>query len=271
MKSLSVLAGLCGFVSAAATPQVTFGDVGSGRIPTMSESAVMGRRILALSSLATFSTVFPNASSNRIDSYQDTEALYLRPDAVTGVPVGLMDYVADCEDHGNPTVLAITIGTSFKNVRDGSNLTISMRWSPPGPLAKTTSVWSRLSDYISFGSRQEPSRPPYSAASLPRFSLFGYLEPISAVQLKTKSIVDCYLRTHGDAKTWLPGNPIHTSEWMRFVVTNVYWVGGFGDRAYIGWIPVEEWSSVTRKQWQAIRLPGEEGESGWSGDTVGDV
>lgn len=45
------------------------------------------------------------------------------------------------------------------------------------------------------------------------------------------------------------------------VVNEVYWIGGFGDRAYIGWIPVEEWRNVTRGEWEAVRLPGE--EKGW--------
>lgn len=37
----------------------------------------------------------------------------------------------------------------------------------------------------------------------------------------------------------------------------MYWIGGFGDRAYIGWIPVDEWKSVSKEEWEDIRLPGE--------------
>ena len=44
---------------------------------------------------------------------------------------------------------------------------------------------------------------------------------------------------------------------MRFVVEHVYWFGGFGDRARIGWLPIEEWQSVTKGEIEQCRLPGE--------------
>lgn len=37
----------------------------------------------------------------------------------------------------------------------------------------------------------------------------------------------------------------------------IYWVGGFGDRAYIGWIPREVWANVTVEEVEGVRLPGE--------------
>lgn len=284
MKSLKVTTGFLGLAGAAAMPQVPLGDLAeSSRIPNSSESAAMGRRILALSKLATFSTVFPDASPNSPDYYHGPETLHSRPERLAGAPVGLVDYVADCEDDGNPTVLAITIGTSFQNVRAGSNLTISMRWAPPHPPAKRISFLRRLSAYIPFLSRRDPyhgastraqlpDTVPYSAANLARFSLFGYLEPITALQLKAKNVAECYVGQHQDARIWLPGNKIHTSAWMRFVVTDVYWIGGFGNRAYIGWIPVQEWRGVTREQWRSIKLPGEKkGWSEWSVDMAGEL
>merc|ERR1719355_79959 len=42
------------------------------------------------------------------------------------MPIGLMDYLADCEPTGNPTILAINIATSFKNVAAGSNISLSL-------------------------------------------------------------------------------------------------------------------------------------------------
>ena len=41
----------------------------------------------------------------------------------------------------------------------------------------------------------------------------------------------------------------------------VYWIGGFGDRAYIGWIPVDVWRGVTQKEVDQCRLVGEEAQS----------
>ncbi len=190
-------------------------------IPTVHESAVQARRILRLESIGTLSTVFP--------SHHATEN---RPSA-DGAPIGLMDYFGDCEpETGNPIILAITITTSFKNAVAGSNITLSMRWHPQD------NVWR-------------------SPVSLPRFSLVGHLEEISADEASKQSLTTCFVKYHPDAAWWLPGNRIHESKWVRLVVDEVYWIGGFGDRAYIGWIPTEEWYSVTPEEIESVRLPGE--------------
>ncbi|TWU76991.1 hypothetical protein ED733_007457 [Metarhizium rileyi] len=268
MKLLNTIAGISGVVGATQSPlSILDNSVVSYRIPTSYESAVMGRRILALTKLATLSTVFPQTTSQDI-----------RPSGMEGQPVGLMDYVADCEEGGNPTILAIKIGTTFRNVRDGSNITLSMRWAPPYPPATRMSFLSRLSAYLPFLSRRSsddadrehsglPDTVPYSAANLPRFSLFGYLEKIETDDEKANNLTACYTAKHPDARYWLPGNHIHQSEWVRMIVTHVYWIGGFGDRAYIGWIPVDEWKEVTKEDWEAIELPGE--RKGWNEWNIG--
>ncbi|EPE25528.1 FMN-binding split barrel [Glarea lozoyensis ATCC 20868] len=205
------------------------------RIPTSYESAVLARRILHLTPHSTLSTIFPSPE----------HASEQRPSGLGGMPIGLMDYIADCEDSGNPTILAINIATSFKNVAAGSNISLSLQWVPPHLPDKRI--------------QSEGPRTAYSAANLPRFSLLGYLEKID--EAKGAELKECFLDTHPDSKYWLPGNRIHTSEWVRLVVQDVYWVGGFGDRAYIGWIDAEEWRNVTRKEWEDVRLPGE--HKGW--------
>ncbi|TQS33615.1 hypothetical protein Golomagni_06032, partial [Golovinomyces magnicellulatus] len=217
-------------------------------------------------------TVFPDAR-NRAATQEN------RPSGLDGLPIGLMDYIADCEDEGNPTILAIKIGTTFKNVRAGSNISVSLQWTPPYPPAKRISLLSRITSYLPFfggidGSSGDapPDTVPYSAANLPRFSLVGYLEPIDADEETSQSLADCYTSKHRDAKYWLPGNRIHSSEWVRLVVTQVYWIGGFGDRAYIGWIPIDEWKSVTRDEWKDIKLPGEDKDwHEWSMQVAGEL
>ncbi|KAI0130267.1 pyridoxamine 5'-phosphate oxidase-domain-containing protein [Xylariales sp. AK1849] len=249
------------------------------KIPTAYESAVLGRRILALTPLATLSTVFPASSS----SSSQYDALENRPNGLGGIPVGLPDYIADCEPSGNPTILAINIATSFKNVAAGSNISLSIQWAPPYPPDKRIKSSSFLSRLISLFRNENIERQtkaydplPYSAANLPRFSLVGYLETIPLTQISPSlpEITSCFVRTHPDSKYWLPGNPIHSSEFVRLVVTAVYWIGGFGDRAYIGWIDVEDWLNVTREEWEDVRLPGEKkGWDEWSvaaGDWVGE-
>ncbi|EON99048.1 putative fmn-binding split barrel-related protein [Phaeoacremonium minimum UCRPA7] len=245
------------------------------RIPTSYESAVQARRILAKTPLATLSTVFPHSSHSSDDDDENEHHVHhfeRRPTGLEDVPIGLMDYIADCEDSGNPTILAIRIATTFKNVAAGSNISVALQWTPPHPPAKriesSSSFLSRVSEHI-FGpaaEEEEYDPVPYSAANLPRFSLLGYLEPIESSDDDTE-LRSCFVDAHPDAKYWLPGNRIHSSEFVRVVVTQIYWIGGFGDRAYIGWIPVEEWQNVTRQEWEDIRLPGEKkGWKEWSAD-----
>lgn len=217
------------------------------KIPTPYESAVQGRRILALTTLGTLATVFP-------DDSKDVSGQENRPPGMGGMPHGLMEYIADCEGEGNPTMLAINVETSFKNARSGSNISVAVQWTPPYPPAKRikSTFLGRL-----FGQSDSKEAVPYSAANLPRFSLLGYLEKIDA----TSTLSTCFVDAHPDAKYWLPGNRIHQSEFVRLIATEVYWIGGFGDRAYIGWLPIADWKNITRKEWEAVRLPGE--KKGW--------
>ncbi|KAF2017440.1 hypothetical protein BU24DRAFT_420488 [Aaosphaeria arxii CBS 175.79] len=205
-------------------------EVTPNTFPTVHESAVQARRILSLEKIGTLSTIFPQSNTPH-----NAER---RPHDVSGTPIGLMDYYSDCEPAtGNPTILAISIATSFKNVDAGSNITLSLRW-------------------------HRPDNRPVSAAGLPRFSLVGYLEEIDTEDVIKQNVPGCFVKHHPDAAWWLPGNKIHTSKWVRLVVQEVYWIGGFGDRAYIGWIPIEDWQSVTKEEIESIRLPGEK-SGGW--------
>ncbi|POS82850.1 hypothetical protein EPUL_006844, partial [Erysiphe pulchra] len=227
------------------------------RIPTPQESAILARRILRLTPMATFSTIFPvssesnNSSSKDLSLQKALPAHHIqhvhehRPHGLENSPIGLIDYVADCEASGNPTVLAINIATTFKNVAAGSKVSISFSWTPPHVLS-----WSSV-----FLKHQYAAK--HSEANLPRFALFGYLERIDVAEVEELSIKECFTKTHPDAKIWLPGNKIHTSDWQRFVVENIYWIGGFGDRAYIGWIPVDLWKNVWDEDIERARLPGE--------------
>jgi hypothetical protein len=195
------------------------------RIPTVQESAVMARRMLRKESIGTLSTIFPEPNTR--------DVLENRPADVAGKPLGIMEYFGDCEpETGNPTILAVTIASSFRNVAAGSNVTLSMRWHAP------------------YGTH-------YSAAALPRLSLIGALERLTDEEIQASNIRSCFAKYHPDSTIWMPGNDIHESHWVRLVVKEVYWFGGFGDRAYIGWIPVETWRNVTEEEIRACRLPGE--------------
>ncbi|KAI0400068.1 pyridoxamine 5'-phosphate oxidase-domain-containing protein [Xylaria palmicola] len=243
------------------------------RIPTAYESAVLGRRILALTPLGNLATTFPGEGAG----YGAEEN---RPGGLGGMPHSMMDYVADCEGDGNPTFLAVNVETTFKNVRDGSNISLALQWTPPYPPDKRIKSSASASDFLSrlagwlglrpdgdSDSDSDSSSPremvPYSAANLPRFSLLGYVEKIdSSAPAAAAALAECFVAKHPDARYWLPGNRIHKTEFVRLVVQHIYWVGGFGDRAYIGWISTDAWRRVTREEWEGVSLPGE--KKGWN-------
>ena len=203
-------------------------------IPTIHQSAVEARRILNLSSIATLSTIFPEDHSSTL--FEN------RPLNLGGDPIGLIDYYASCDPTPHePTILAISIATSFKNARAGSNVTLSLRYHPPSDHPPGEDIYT------------------YSPANLPRFSLLGYIEPVPATEIKKYQMDQCFFTRHPDAVAWKPGNAIHHSWWARLVVQQVYWIGGFGDRAYIGWIPVEEWRGVAQEEVRNARIRGEHG------------
>lgn len=269
MKPVTIANALisCSIAAAAVVPAPGSDDDHALRIPTSYESAVLGRRILALTPLGTLSTVFPEDKDKDKHSDGGPSAQGRRPAGLGGMPYGLMEYIADCEgdDAGNPTILALPIGTTFKNAAAGSNVSLAVQWAPPHPPAKRiqssshTTKWNWLSSLLGLGSSDDDGEGwegghdhynhdialPYSAANLPRFSLLGHLEPIKGGDDREGEVgarlASCYVKSHPDAKYWLPGNRIHEAHFVRLVVEQVYWVGGFGDRAYIGWIPVDEW------------------------------
>ena len=158
---------------------------------------------------------------------------------MASTPIGLPDYIASCEDSGNPTLLALTVSTSTRNAVAGSNVSLAISW------------WD---EYVHLTGHE-----PWSAANLPRASLIGYLEEIPPGDIRKKDIVECFTNVHKDAKWWLPGDDSspHRGSWMRMVVEEVYWIGGFGDRAYIGWFEPDVWRGVTDEEWNSVKLPGE--------------
>jgi hypothetical protein len=216
-----------------------------------------------------FSSVFP-ASADASSS---------APASVESLPIGLPEYIADCDgvldlgeegSQGNPTVLALNIGTTFRNIAaaDKKNLSLSVDW------------WShvqyhrqRKHRYHDNDDDDDDDDLNSSPANFPRASIFGYLSPLSTpLTPSTQAALEsCFLASHPDAKYWLPGSgAVHSGFWARLIVQEVYWIGGFGDRARIGWVNMTEWRGVRKsgggggddgagRGWEDVRLPGEEG------------
>lgn len=209
--------------------------------PTRYESTVLARRLLARSSAGILSTVFPSSFSNYSDS-SPAEAKPLLskvPESVASKAIGLSEYFADCEGNGNPTFIALDVELSSRNVAAGSNVSLAISW------------WDQYAKLT--------HREPWSAANLPRASLIGWLEELSEKEVEQGDIEKCFTGAHRDSRLWLPGDPgaAHNGRWMRMMVEEIYWIGGFGDKNFIGWFDVSEWRSVRREEWESVKLPGE--------------
>ncbi|KAK9474720.1 pyridoxamine 5'-phosphate oxidase-domain-containing protein [Dipodascopsis tothii] len=152
------------------------------------------------------------------ESTADMNTVY-QTGELAGSAIGLMEYYADCSDDGSLTLLMVEIGHSYNNWVDGSPVSFSIREQKP----------------ISF-----------SPASEARMSLTGNLSFIEGED-SIVSAEKCFLHRHPDARGWLPGNRIHKTAFMKFDVDYVYWLGGFGNVAYIGEIPIDLYKNATRK------------------------
>ncbi|KAJ5249234.1 hypothetical protein N7468_000685 [Penicillium chermesinum] len=201
--------------------------------PSWFTSTLLARRLLALSSSGVVSTTFPDPVPSSAHA----------PSSVAGLPIGLREYTADCnsflpehlsnDDNGDPTILALRVATTFKNINAGSNLSLELDW------------W----DHIDQAGPVYPGLPR-SPAALPRVTLFGYLEALPPLTDEAATRLEqCFLQAHPDAKVWLPGasGSPHSSFWARLIVTHAYWIGGFGDVQQIGWMNVTEWKGIRRE------------------------
>jgi len=128
-------------------------------------------------------------------------------------PFSLQEYYASCYQNGSLTLLVLPISRHSQNV-----------------LHSPTHAAS-----ISIGDE-------HPTASRARVSLLGNItlfQDLNATPDR-EAIQACYLEKHPDARWWLPGpREPHVAYWARFDPHSVYFVGGFGDRHYIGYIPLE--------------------------------
>lgn len=147
-------------------------------------------------------------------------------DANSGFPVGFVEYYADCKQDGEPVMLMIGISSSNKNIAAGSNASLTIRVGDHQPGDRV--------DHHYIG------EVPFSVAGSPRLNLKGQFVNYQP----TASEKEYFVSRHHEAISWFPGNPIHESHWVKFKIDSVYFVGGFGDRAYIGQIPVNKYLSA---------------------------
>ncbi|KAK4055688.1 hypothetical protein OIV83_000234 [Microbotryomycetes sp. JL201] len=136
-----------------------------------------------------------------------------------GLPIGLQEYYAPYPDsEGDLLLLGMPIATIFRNALppNRANLTLS------------------IADLEGIGDGN-------LAAGRMRIALFGTLEPIPAEDRElNEKLRKAYELSHPDARGWDLGQA-HSAFWARFVVNRVYVFGGFGNVAYLGFVPIEEY------------------------------
>ncbi|CAI2169647.1 18759_t:CDS:10 [Funneliformis geosporum] len=138
-------------------------------------------------------------------------------DDVRGYPFGLLDYFSDdCPSTGNPLLLLSDYQKNIKNAR-------SNEW-------KASLMIRKLSKDDTFFPVAEP-----------RINLFGHLERVPDDEVADAQ--KCFLAKHPRARFWIPGVG-HEFYFYRFIVHNIYFVGGFGNKHYIGYINNELYHKV---------------------------
>jgi len=125
----------------------------------------------------------------------------------------LQEYYASCLRNGSLTLLVLPISTHSKNILRSPDRSASLSVTSDSPAARNARV-----------------------SLIGNVTIFEREQDIPDLQF----IRHCYLEKHPDAKSWLPedDDAAHISYWGRFDPQNVYFVGGFGDEHYIGFIPL---------------------------------
>ncbi|KAM0746336.1 hypothetical protein T439DRAFT_329787 [Meredithblackwellia eburnea MCA 4105] len=133
-----------------------------------------------------------------------------------GMALPLQEYYAEwpLDDSGDLLLLAMGISQIYRSALPPheSNMTIT------------------ISDLYGLGDGN-------LAAGRMRVALFGNLEPVTHEEVEVCK--KAYLAAHPDSRGWLPPNGPHFGFYARFRVYKVYAFDGFGDVAYIGWIPLD--------------------------------
>lgn len=166
-------------------------------------------------------TLVQRESLMNINTNEKTE----KEGVIENIPVSSMEYYADCDGDGDPYWLVVDIGSTYKHIESGSPYSFTIRAGDHPSNDRASMVY--------------PGGIVNSPAGSPRINMKGQLKNITLEN--TEEILrleTCFVKRHPDAKWWLPSNVVspHKTHWVKIMVDEVYMIGGFGDRAYIGLI-----------------------------------
>lgn len=171
--------------------------------PSMEEGAAVARTLVSRESMMNVNTI------NQSGKYK-------------GIPESSIEYYVDCDGDGNPYWLVVDIGTPYRHISEGSPFSATIR---TGDHPQNESIDSKYPGGISL-----------SPMGSPRINLKGILQEVPYNPQLFLKLQQCFLNRHPDSKWWLPNNPVlpHETHFAKLIVKDLYMVGGFGDRAYIG-------------------------------------
>ncbi|KAI0258766.1 pyridoxamine 5'-phosphate oxidase-domain-containing protein [Gloeopeniophorella convolvens] len=131
-----------------------------------------------------------------------------------GAPYAMQEYFAPCFANGSLALVLLPISRHGQNV---------LR-APAGDASLTVSTAP-------------------ADASRARVALLGNVVLLDEGEVEEvgEALRACYTAWHPDARAWMPGDKrgAHLAYWARFDPHTVYFVGGFGDEHFIGYIPLD--------------------------------
>ncbi|WOO77917.1 uncharacterized protein LOC62_01G001471 [Vanrija pseudolonga] len=185
--------------TAAMATQVPLEAPGPQHRETLPEAVQSVKRLVKEIGTGTMASVFPETAG-----------------ANAGYPYALMESHAPCHPDGALTFISFPISLMTRNIRA----------DPHNKAAYTL---------------QTPLKQGVSAYGQPRVSFTGNLTFLAPDAAERKRLEECFVEYHPDAKWWVPGDPdgAHSSLWSRLDITDIYYIGGFGNTGWIGHIPLE--------------------------------
>ncbi|KAF8070654.1 pyridoxamine 5'-phosphate oxidase-domain-containing protein [Lyophyllum atratum] len=135
-------------------------------------------------------------------------------------PFSLQEYYASCHTNGSLALLFLPISRHGQNIIAAPDHSASISVTSEVPAARSARV-SLMGNVTIF--KDANTTPDLESLRL------------------------CYLEKHPDARRWLPDDDdgAHISYWARFDPHSIYFVGGFGGRHYIGYIPLSLYQAAS--------------------------
>ncbi|EPQ26957.1 uncharacterized protein PFL1_05592 [Pseudozyma flocculosa PF-1] len=181
----------------------------------------------------------------------DVGDAFLRGQTISGP-----EYYAPCFANGDLLFLGLKVSQTWRNVltspSKNATVAIASNTDPAVPDRRHSSH-----DDPSHP-QWDPKRPSWRRGmpSKGRATFFGHFELLDETSTAPGTDRDdlsrCFLSHHRDASHWAPGakESPHVPFWARFVVGRIYWVGGFGDEHFIGWLSRDLWTETWRARSQ---------------------